>query len=139
MSDIIIKSLQDCLSSLLYSCTSYDKLAEKTQDESARKLLISYATEEKHCFDLLCAHYIRISDGLSFPVSLPDITVYDFYKSLLECITCKISDIDKYKNLISKTEAGDLRNLFLRILQCKVRQGFGLLVLITPEELYLQR
>lgn len=135
----IVKSLQDCLSSLLYSCASYETLAEKTQDESARKLLISYATEEKHYYDLLCSYYKRIFDGQSFPASLPDITVYDFYKSLLECITCKISDIDKYKNLATKTEAGELRNLFLRILQCKVRQGFGLLVLITPEELYLQR
>ena len=127
------------MTSLLYSCTSYEKLAEKTQDDSARKLLISYAAEEKHCFDLLGAYYSQLSGGRSFPVSLPDITVYDFYKSLLECITGKISDIDKYKNLAAKTEAGELRNLFLRILQGKVRQGFGLLVLITPEELYLPR
>lgn len=138
MSDISIKDIQDCLASLVYSSASYMKLAEKTPDESARKLLISYAHEEKQHFDLLSAYYVRVSGGLSFPVSLPDITICDFYKSLLECITLRVSDIDKYKHIASRTEAGELRNLFLQILHCKVRQLFGLLILITPEDLSCQ-
>lgn len=138
MSDSIINSVRDCLLSLLHSCTTYEKLAEKAQDESVKKLLISFANEERLHLDALLSHYTKISGTHSPSVTLPHITIYDFYTSLLECITFKIADIDNYKVLCTKIQAGELRNLLLLILKSKVRQGFGLLVLITPEELHLE-
>lgn len=137
LSQTVLEILQDCLLSELYSSTVYEKLAEKVYDEPTRKLLLRYSEEEKRHFDWLRAYYNQLSDMCSVPLTLPEVTIFDFYTSLLECISCKLADIDKYKTLCSKMQAADLRSLFLKIFQSKVRQGFGLLILITPEEIPL--
>lgn len=134
----IIKTLQECLLSELYSAKIYEKLADKIYDEPTRKLLLRYAEEELSHFNWLQNYCNQLTDTGSIPLTLPDITIFDFYSSLLECISCKLADIDKYKTLSSKMQAADLRNLFLRIFHSKVRQGFGLLILITPEEIPLK-
>lgn len=138
MPQTISKILQDCLLSELYSFTVYEKLAEKAYHEPTRKLLLRYAEEEKLHFDQLQLYYDQLPDRVSVPLTLPEITVFNFYTSLLECITYKIADIDKYKTFSSKIQVADLRSIFLQILQSKVRQGFGLLVLITPDEIPLE-
>jgi rubrerythrin len=116
----------------------YEKLAEKAHDEPTRKLLLRYAEEEKCHFVRVRAYYDQLADKVPASLILPEITVFDFYTSLLECITYKIADIDKYKTFSTKIQSADLRGVFLQILQSKVRQGFGLLVLITPEEIPLE-
>lgn len=137
MSEMVVKILHDCLVSEFYSFTVYEKLAKKAHDEITERLLLHYADEEKDHFDWLCAYYHQLTNNCADPFTLPQITVFDFYTSLLECISHKITDIDKYKTLSAKMQAADLRSLFLEILQSKVRQGFGLLVLITPEDIPL--
>lgn len=121
-----------------YFFTAYGKLAEKAHNEPTKKLLLRYAEENKDHFNWLYEYYNQLSGKPFAPLKFPEITIFDFYTTLLECITHKIADIDKYKTLSVKMQAADLRGLFLQILQNNVRQGFGLLVLITPEEITLE-
>lgn len=131
--------LQDCLLSELYSSAICKKLAHIAYDESSRKLLLHYAEEENHYLESLRICLDKLSENCFFTTPLPDIIVTDYYKSLLEYITQKTADVHKYQTLCTKILASDpLYPLFSAIFHCKIRQLFGLLVLIAPEDISLK-
>jgi rubrerythrin len=138
LTENLIKVLYECLTSKQYSTVLYDKLAQIARDEQTRLLLRRYAEDEKSHCEILRSLYERTSDKVFNPPAIFDVKINDIYTGLLDCIARKITDIDNYKALLSKLQAADVRTVLNQLLQCEVRHAFGLLVLITPDDIALR-
>ena len=130
----LLKSLHACLISKQYLATVYEKLAENTHDECMQQLFRKYAEDENCHFASIRSFYEETSGQPYVPPSTPEVPIHDFRTVLLECVSREITDIDNYKSLWQKMQAPDLRNVFYQQLQCDIRHGYGLLVLITPDD-----
>jgi rubrerythrin len=138
LTETLIKVLYECLISKQYSTVFYEKLAQIVRDEQTHQLLRRYAEDEKlHC-EILRPLYERTSGKVFNPPANFDVKINDYYAGLLDCIARKIADIDNYKALLNKLQAADVRTVLNQLLQCDVRHAFGLLVLITPDDIALK-
>lgn len=131
----VSKSLHSCLLSANYMSYMYEYLAANAYNELTQRLLKKFAEDERQIFGMLRLIYEDTTGTSIMPtLNQPQINVPDFRAGLLACITHEITDIDNYKMLSLKLQGLDLRSTILELLTYKVRHGYGLLVLVTPDE-----
>lgn|GEM_PF-6017399 len=133
----LVKSLHDCLISIIFMSKMYEYLAANTQSEPAQRLLKKFAEDEKNNLAMISTLYEAATGTLFLAPELPQITLPDYHTALLECIIHEFAAIDNYKTLSTKLQVADLGVSLHQLLQCKVRHGYGLLVLITPDDISL--
>jgi rubrerythrin len=115
----------------------YEYLADNTHSEPTQRLLKKFAEDERSNYEMVNTLYEAVTGTYFPPPALPQIVIPDFHTALLECIIHEITDIDNYKTLSAKLQVSELRCTLYKLLQCKVRHGYGLLVLIAPDDISL--